>query len=217
MRADIPKQYLPLLGRPVILHTLERLCRFPPMRGVIVGISAEDSHWHALSFSRDNFLGSYIGGASRARTVLNGLLTLSRHADDDDWVMVHDAVRPCVRHGDLDKLVREAYVSNDGALLACPVADTLKRAERDPRVLQTVPRAGLWRAFTPQMFRFRTLRDALNVVIERGQDVTDDSEAVESVGGHPVLVEGHPDNIKITHPGDLALAELFLKQQERVS
>lgn len=214
MQAAAPKQYLPLLGRPVIFHTLERLCGYARLRGVLVGIAAGDPHWCALGpVVLEKFLGTYEGGSVRAQTVLNGLVALSAHARDEDWVMVHDAVRPCVRHTDLDTLVDAAVASPDGVLLAVPVADTVKRADQQNRVLETVPRAALWRALTPQMFRLGKLREALTMVLANNEDITDESAAMERAGAHPRLVEGSPDNIKITLPTDLALAELFLKQQ----
>ncbi|HEX9811619.1 MAG TPA: 2-C-methyl-D-erythritol 4-phosphate cytidylyltransferase [Burkholderiales bacterium] len=214
MQSGVPKQYLPLLGRPVILHTLERLCSYPRVRGVLVGIAPGDSHWSGLGADKvKNLLGTFDGGASRARTVLNGLAALSAHAQPEDWVMVHDAMRPCLRHADLDRLSHAAFACADGALLATPVADTVKRGDAHGRVCETVSRAGLWRALTPQMFPLGKLSDALSAALRRDEDVTDDSAAMERLGAHPMLVEGHADNIKITHPGDLALAELFLKRQ----
>lgn len=214
MRAQMPKQYLPLLGRPVILHTLERLCSYPRLRGVLLGIASDDTHWPSLALpDLDKFIGTYPGGSMRAQTVLSGLNVLATHAHDDDWVMVHDAVRPCVRHDDLDKLVTAARSNSDGALLAIPLTDTLKRADSSGRVQQTVPRVNLWRALTPQIFQVGRLRQALASALARGEDPTDEAAAIESAGGRPMIVEGHPDNIKITLPADLALAELYLKQQ----
>jgi 2-C-methyl-D-erythritol 4-phosphate cytidylyltransferase len=216
MQAHLPKQYLPLLGRPVILHTLERLCGYPRLRGVVVGIAPDDDQWRTLFVAHlKKLLGTFNGGSSRAQTVLNGLVALATHAArDDDWVMVHDAVRPCVRHADFDKLLAAAATSPDGALLGIPVADTTKRADPEGRVEETISRSGLWRALTPQMFRIKTLRSALEAMLAKKADVTDDSLAVERLGARPQLVEGFPDNIKITRPADLVLAEMFLKQQE---
>ncbi len=218
MQAAVPKQYLPLRGRPVILQTLERLCHYPRLSGVMVGISSGDRHWQAHETEAERlpkFLGTYPGGDTRAHTVVNGLKALGAHAHDSDWVLVHDAVRPCVRLADIDALVNVIETNGDGGLLALPVADTVKRADAAGRVRETVSREGLWRALTPQMFRIGPLRAALEKVLAKGGEITDEAAAIEMAGGHPRLVAGHADNIKITLPGDLVLAELFLKQQEK--
>ncbi len=215
-----PKQYLLLRGRPVILHTLERLCHYPRLSGVMVGIPTQDRHWQAHETEAERlpkFLGTYPSGATRAHTVLNGLKALAAHAHENDWVLVHDAVRPCVRLSDIDALVSAVESGKDGGLLALPVADTVKRADKANCVAETVSRDGLWRALTPQMFRIATLRTALEKSLSRSAEITDEAAAIEAAGGHPKLVAGHADNIKITLPGDLALAELFLKQQEKNS
>ncbi len=217
MQSDIPKQYLPLLGRPVILHTLERLCSYGRIAGVLVGIAPNDARWQTLQTTGlQKLLGTFAGGRTRVQTVLNGIAALVKRARADDWVMVHDAVRPCVRHADLDKLVAVVASSPDGALLALPISDTVKRADAQARVEETVSRAGLWRAHTPQMFRLAMLRDALTAVAATNEDITDDSAAVERLGARPRVVEGFADNIKITHSSDLALAEMFLRQQAGV-
>lgn len=215
MQASQPKQYLPLLGRPVILHTLERLCRHPRIRGVLVGVSSQDRHWQTLTpmlAKLPKFLGKYPGAATRAQTVLNGLKELTKHAKPEDWVLVHDAVRPCVRQADIDKLM-SAAADDRGALLALPISDTVKRVDNEGRVLETVARAGLWRAATPQMFRIETLTHALEKLMQDGGEITDEAFAMEAIGGHPRVVACHPDNIKITLPEDIALAELYLTQQ----
>ena len=217
MQAAQPKQYLPLLGRPVILHTLERLCTHARIRGVVVGVSDKDLHWPALipmlvRYTR--FLGKYAGGATRAHTVLNGLRELSQRVKSDDWVMVHDAVRPCVRHADIDKLIAVVGDGEEGGLLAFPVSDTVKRVDNDGRVIETVARGGLWRAATPQMFRLSALTVALEKTMREGSEITDEASAIEAAGGHPRVMACHPDNIKITLPEDLALAELYMKQQQ---
>lgn len=184
----------------------------------MVGISPGDRHWpnYAAQASRlPTFLGIYTGGATRADTVLNGLQALADRSRENDWVMVHDAVRPCVRLKDIAALAEAA--GDEGALLGLPVADTVKRADSTGRVLATVAREGLWRALTPQLFRIRALREALEQVSVAGGEITDEASAIEAVGGHPRLVAGAADNIKITLPGDLALAELFLMQQDNES
>jgi len=217
MQAAFPKQYLPLLGRPVILHTLTRLCAHPLVSGVLVGIPNQDAHWSKIADQAarlPKFLGSYPGGETRAHTVLNGLKELAEHAQGRDWVLVHDVVRPCVRPGDIDALIAAMNGENEGGLLAFPVSDTVKRVDKDGHVTETVPRDGLWRAATPQMFRIETLTGALEQALRQGMEVTDEASAIEAAGGHPRVVACHADNIKITLPEDLLLAELYLKQQQ---
>lgn len=213
MQASLPKQYLPLLGRPVVVRTLERFGSYPKLRGLLVGIVRDDPYWDKIRpVTIPKLLGVFEGGATRAQTVLNGLKALASHARADDWVMVHDAVRPCVQHADLDRLIEDA-TNADGGLLAIRVTDTVKRTDDAGRVMETVSRATLWRALTPQMFRLGELRTALEQAIAQGVDVTDESAAMERLGKRPRVVEGHADNIKITLPADLALAELYLRQQ----
>lgn len=216
MGSATPKQYLALRGRPVILHTLERLCHYPRLSGIMVGVSSQDRHWQSCETEAEQlpkFLGTYPGGETRSHTVLNGLKALAAHAHDSDWVLVHDAVRPCVRLSDIDALVNAVESGDEGGLLALPVADTVKRADKTGRVETTVSRESLWRALTPQMFRIGALRGALQQALAAGSEITDEAAAMEAVGGKPRLIAGHADNIKITIPGDLTLAELFLKQQ----
>jgi 2-C-methyl-D-erythritol 4-phosphate cytidylyltransferase len=217
MQSAIPKQYLPLLGRPVILHALERLCAHARIQGVLVGVAQDDSHWPSLAAEArrlPRFLGTCPGGATRADTVLNGLKELMNHAKPDDWVLVHDAVRPCVRHGDIDKLIAAVSKGGEGGLLALPVSDTVKRVDNAGRVLETISRAGLWRAATPQMFRINALAQAMEKAMKAGKEITDEASAMEAAGGHPHVVACHTDNIKITLSDDLALAELYMKQQQ---
>lgn len=217
MRAARPKQYLPLLGRAMLLHTLERLGRYPRLRGLVVGIAADDAYWPTLATEIPNLLITYVGGAERAQTVLNGLRSLETYAAPDDWVLVHDAARPCVRHTDIDALLAAVAGHADGGLLALPLTDTVKRADHNGCVEDTVARAGLWRALTPQVFRLAALSDALESAMRAGVEITDEASAMEYSGARPRLVHGHADNIKITVPEDLALAELFLREQERES
>jgi 2-C-methyl-D-erythritol 4-phosphate cytidylyltransferase len=216
MNSPVPKQYLPLLGRPVILHTLERLCAHPRIQGVLVGVAPDDQDWQKLTSDLKRlpkFLGTSTGGVTRAHTVLSGLKTLTKHAKSGDWVLVHDAVRPCVRHGDIDKLISAVSEEKEGGLLAFPVADTVKRVDNAGRVKETVSREGLWRAATPQMFRINKLVQALEQSMKAGKEITDEASAIEVAGGHPRVVVCYTDNIKITLPEDLALAELYMKQQ----
>jgi 2-C-methyl-D-erythritol 4-phosphate cytidylyltransferase len=215
MRAARPKQYLPLLGRAILQHTLERLGHYPRLRGLVVGIAADDAYWPTLAVEVPNLLTTYVGGAERAQTVLNGLRALETYAEPDDWVLVHDAARPCVRHADIDVLLAAVAGHVDGGLLALPLNDTVKRADHNGCVEETVPRAGLWRALTPQVFRLAALSAALESAMQAGAEITDEASAMEYSGARPRLVHGHADNIKITLPEDLAQAELFLREQER--
>jgi 2-C-methyl-D-erythritol 4-phosphate cytidylyltransferase len=215
MRAARPKQYLPLLGRAILQHTLERLGHYPHLRGVVVGIAADDAYWPTLAVEVPNLLTTYVGGAERAQTVLNGLRALETYAAPDDWVLVHDAARPCVRHADIDALMAAVAGHADGGLLALPLSDTVKRADHNGCSEETVSRTGLWRALTPQVFRLAALSAALESAMQAGVEITDEASAMEYNGARPRLVHGHADNIKITVPDDLALAELFLREQER--
>lgn len=213
MGATRPKQYLPLLGRAVIVHTLERLCTYPRLDGVLVGLAPDDPYWPDLRLAHPRLLGTFGGGAERAATVLNGLRALSARASSDDWVLVHDAVRPCITHPDLDRLIDAVGEYRDGGLLGVPVADTLKRVDERGSVLETVPRAGLWRALTPQMFRVGALTQALEAAQRTQREITDEAAAIEATGGRPRMVAGSGDNMKITVPEDLALAEMILRKQ----
>jgi len=213
MGADVPKQYLALQGKPILVHAIERLAALPGVQGVMVAISETDEYWPALDLSLPVPLWTCAGGVERCHSVLNALTDLGLHAADEDWVLVHDAARPCVRHDDLEKLLATLEADAVGGLLAMPVRDTMKRAEADGRVVTTEPREGLWHALTPQMFRLGLLRHALEEAIEAEELVTDESAAMARAGYRPRLVEGHGDNIKITRPEDLALAEFFLQRQ----
>jgi len=215
MGAEMPKQYLPLHGRTVIEHTLERLASHPAIAGVVTVLSGDDERFDALGIHLRVPLWRAAGGAERCHSVRNALDVLHPHADADDWVLVHDAARPCLRHADLDRLLESLEGHPVGGLLGLPVADTVKRTDATGDVVETVSRERLWRAMTPQMFRFGMLRDALDDALAAGELVTDDAAAIERMGHRPRMVEGHADNLKITRPQDLALAELYLQQQEK--
>ncbi len=211
MTAELPKQYALLAGKPMIHHAVHSLCAHPLIEQVFVVLSPGDTRFAALDWSAcgKKLAALYCGGATRAASVFNGLQAVHDALDGADWVLVHDAARPCLRGMDIDRLI--AGIGDDavGGLLAVPVADTLKRANAEHAVVQTEPRDHLWRAQTPQMFRYRVLIEAL-----RRTDiaaVTDESSAVEQTGVQPQLVPGSATNIKVTVPEDLALAELILE------
>lgn len=212
--ASIPKQYLTLLGRPVIAHTLGTLLEHPRIAGAVVAVDAADHWWPSIAaeLATAKPVLTATGGAERCHSVLNGLEVLREQALPQDWVLVHDAARPCLREADVDRLLDELSDDPIGGLLAAPVRDTLKRADAAGRSETTVDRSRLWHALTPQMFRLENLHAALCAALARGLLVTDEAAAMEAAGFSPRLVEGRADNLKITHPEDLALAEFFLSR-----
>ena len=221
MASDTPKQYLSLGDKPVILHTLERLAHISAIESFAVGVSAADLYWPDILATHDSVTGksieTYVGGDERADTVLNGLLMLEGRAKDNDWVLVHDAARPCVRVSDIELLLKKVCHDSSGGILALPVADTVKRANDAMQSIETVPREHLWRALTPQVFPYGRLKLALQNGLHDSVVITDEASAMEYAGSQPLLVKGHSDNIKITHPEDLKMAELFLSIQEQTS
>jgi len=215
MGSLVPKQYLPLAGRTVIEHTLERVVNHPRIAGVFVAVSENDHRWEATGFARHPRIVRVAGGSERGHSVMNALQSLVGQADARDWVLVHDAARPCLRHSDLDLLIDTLADHPTGGLLGLPVRDTMKRADAALAVRETVSREGLWHAYTPQMFRLHALCDALSEALRRDLRVTDDASAMELAGHTPLMVEGKGDNIKITRPEDLRLAAFYLAQQEQ--
>ena len=216
MQADLPKQYLKLGGRTVLEHSLMALGGIDALAGIAVAVAGGDPYWPTVHCELSCPLIVAPGGAERADSVLNALQVLRERAADDDWVLVHDAARPCVRDADLRRLIDTLRDDPVGGLLAVPVRDTMKQATDDGRCAASVDRNRLWHALTPQMFRLGALRAALIAAHTDGIAVTDDASALEHAGQRPRLVEGHADNIKITRPEDLALAEFFLRQQGRL-
>ncbi|MCW8945646.1 MAG: 2-C-methyl-D-erythritol 4-phosphate cytidylyltransferase [Sedimenticola sp.] len=213
MGAEIPKQYLELNGRTVIETALQTLLDHPAIAKVVVAVADTDSWWESLDLAGHNKVTRVSGGAQRADSVLNGLRSLHDQAMDSDWVLVHDAARPCLHRGDLDRLINTLYEHPVGGLLACPLSDTIKRVDSQGTVVGTLPREQLWRAFTPQMFRYGILRSALEQAALQSLSVTDEASAVELSGAAPQIIEGRSDNIKITRPEDLELALFYLSQQ----
>ncbi|WP_448100934.1 2-C-methyl-D-erythritol 4-phosphate cytidylyltransferase [Luteibacter jiangsuensis] len=206
---DRPKQYQPIGGRPMIEHTLERLAAHPLIAGLVVAIAADDRHFASTDTIGGKPLLVTVGGGERSDSVLAGLLALPASVGERDFVLVHDAARPCVRAADIARLV-ELAGEGEGGLLGAPLRDTLKRADAACHSIATEPREGRWRAFTPQMFRRGPLVRALRLAGEDGIVVSDEAMAMERYGVAPLLVEGSEDNIKVTTPADFALAEFLL-------
>ncbi len=206
-----PKQYALLLGRPALSWSLATLLSSPAVDGVVVVLAPRDRRWKRIAESRDSRVSTCVGGNRREGSVSNALLALAPRARDSDWVIVHDAARPCLRREDLDRLVAATRRDPVGGLLAVPVPDTLKVDDGHGRSARTADRAGLWRALTPQIFRYGLLRRALALCVERERAVTDEASAVEALGLRPRLVTGRGDNIKLTTPADRVLAEAILR------
>jgi 2-C-methyl-D-erythritol 4-phosphate cytidylyltransferase len=211
----VPKQYIPIAGKPMMFYSIEALAAVARVSCVCVVLSPFDRHWGQLDWSAfpDKIDPVFAGGAHRADTVANGLKHLAPRLAKDDWVLVHDAARPCITTELVDQFLDEVNDDPIGGLLAMPVADTLKSADENQRVAATIPRLNLWRAQTPQMFRHELLMRGL----DKRPDATDEAQAVESIGYNaPKLVQGENSNIKVTFAEDLFLAEMILKHKGRI-
>ena len=214
MATDTPKQYLTLNNKTILEHTLSIFDAHNSISEIILVVSQNDEYWKSLDVKLSKPLHLANGGKERCDSVLNGLKFLEGKANDDDWVLVHDAARPCLRHEDLTLILESLQGSDTGGILAIPVKDTMKRSNTDNKITETVSRENLWHALTPQMFRFGLLKHSIELALNEGEIITDESSAVEFAGYHPILVEGHADNLKITQPGDLALAAYYLIKQK---
>jgi len=214
MGSDLPKQYLRLGDRRILEHTLAALACCRRISGIYAAIAEGDTYWTTLTLPDDWGVVAVLGGAERAYSVLNAIeALLVGPADAQDWVLVHDAARPCLRNDDLERLIDVAGSHPVGGILARAVADTVKRVSSDGEILETVDRSGLWAAQTPQMFRLAMLRDALSSGLAAGLGLTDEAGAMEYAGWKPIVVEGHAENIKVTAPQDLDLASIYLTQR----
>ena len=212
MGADLPKQYLPLAGKPVMRWTLEALLAHPRVAGVMLSVAADDARWQeCVPADAGARVRSTLGGTQRAESVEAGLTALEKEVAEDAWVLVHDAVRPCLHPQDLERLVSGLQDDPVGGLLAAASADTMKQIDLEQRVATTLDRRQVWRALTPQMFRFGTLRKAYAHAREADRVPTDESAAIEALGLKPKLIVGRADNVKITQPEDLGLAEAVLR------
>ncbi len=214
MGADIPKQYLPLAGRTVIEHTLRKLAAVPGLAGIVVAISEGDAWWPTLDLDLGMPLRTVAGGQERVHSVFNAVTSLLPALDADDWLLVHDAARPCVHVDDIVTLMRAVQDHPCGGILAAPVRDTMKLAGEGREIERTVDRSRLWHALTPQLFRAGLLHEALEKGLAHPERITDEASAVEQLGFSPLLVEGPMDNLKITRPEDLPLAEFYLQREQ---
>jgi len=221
-QGDIPKQYVPLMGRSVIEWALAPFLGDPRCAHAVVVIAESDSAWHRIAARLGGErLSASAGGSERSLSVRRGLAAIAERADAGDWVLVHDAARPCLDPRDLEELIVRVTAHGTGGLLAIRATDTLKqartgeRSHQGPTVAGTVDRAGLWRALTPQMFRFGPLCAALDAAQAVGRNPTDEAQAMEWSGASPLLVEGRSANLKLTTSDDLVLAEAVLRSRRQ--
>ena len=212
MGGDTPKQYLVVAGATLLEHSLGALLRCEQLAGVVVVLPAGDDRAATLPVLRDPRVRTVTGASHRGGSVLAGLDTLELLAAPRDWVLVHDAARPCLRLEDLQRLLSTVMAGEAGGILAEPIRDTVKQATGEAMVARTLDRTALWRAQTPQMFRLEELRGALRAAAAAGRVVTDEASAMELAGFPVRLVAGSPSNLKVTVPGDLALAGWYLEQ-----
>jgi 2-C-methyl-D-erythritol 4-phosphate cytidylyltransferase len=211
MQADRPKQYLNISDKTILEHTLERLLAFDYFEKIIVSISAEDEYWPELNLNNHPKIEVCSGGKERYDSVLNGLNHLrGMGLNDNVWVMVHDAARPCITPADLDALYQSK--NSHGSLLGLQVRDTMKRTDAEGNVIKTVDRNNLWHALTPQMATLGVLYEAITQCLTNNVNITDEASALEYIGLSPKMISGDPSNIKVTRPDDLALADSYLNQ-----
>jgi len=214
MLASCPKQYLTIDNQTILSHTINRLLSHKNIAKVVLAINDDDAYFAQTTLVDNANIIRVSGGKERVDSVLSGLQVIN----DMEWVLVHDAARPCITHDDIDKLIKQCLVNNSGGILAAPVVDTMKlaiksNANETMEVSKTIDRSSLWHAFTPQMFKTKELKQAIEQAQVKGLTITDESSAIESAGLPCILVSGRRDNIKITRPEDLVLADFYLKQQ----
>ncbi|WP_391528603.1 2-C-methyl-D-erythritol 4-phosphate cytidylyltransferase [Photorhabdus akhurstii] len=219
MNSDCPKQYLSIAGKTIIEHTLAVLLDHPRVQHVVIVLNPTDTQFQSLGIASDSRITTVVGGEQRADSVLAGLNHLTHLTGSDNcWVLVHDAARPCLHHDDLERLLQLAVADEQGniacgGILAAPVRDTMKRGRAGRLIDHTVERQDLWHALTPQFFPLMLLRDCLSKALSQHANITDEASALEYCGYQPVLVNGRSDNIKVTRPEDLALAEFYLSRK----
>lgn len=214
MRADRPKQYLTLLGKTVLEHTVSKLLGSGLFSHVLIAVAKDDPYFDSMAISQHPQVIRVTGGRERADSVLSALRYATEHLSAD-WVAVHDAARPCVQVDDIKKALSQ--VTQFGAILACPVRDTMKWSLDQQSIEHTLDRSQMWHAMTPQIFPLPTLKHGLEKALENGVIITDEASVFEWLGHKPLLVTGRSDNIKITQPEDLALAEFYLSREKETA
>lgn len=214
--ASKPKQYLQIADKTVLQHAVSNFVDNDRIAGLIISLHSNDQTFTTLNFCSENTsIYTVTGGDSRAESVLNALNFLDDIASEQDFVLVHDAARPCLKRLDLDTLMDCCLQDDVGGILAAPVSDTIKKVSSD-RVLGTLDRDQIWRALTPQMFKLGLLKQALTSAINNSVLITDEASAIENAGYNPIIVAGCEQNIKITYSSDLKIAEMFLKSMDEI-
>jgi 2-C-methyl-D-erythritol 4-phosphate cytidylyltransferase len=199
-----PKQYGLVQGKPILAYTLDCILHYPLFEKCILVLHEQDQYWKSFVIEHPKLM-VVQGGAERHHSVLQGLLALQSYAHAQDWVVVHDGVRPMLQHSDLDKLIKEVGDDPVGGLLGHPLSATLKQVSHEPRVIATLDRTAYWQALTPQLFRYHWLNQALTQAIRQHDTITDEASAIEQLGHFPKMIEGRSDNLKITYPADFEL------------
>ncbi len=210
MGVDKPKQYITFDNKTIIEYTIDCFLHRNEIEKIVVAISSKDEYWPDLAISKNKKILTAPGGNERYQSVLNSLHALAGKAKEDDWVLVHDAARPCLNQSAIDRLIKNLKTHEVGGILALPCRDTMKRVNEQGEIVKTVERQSLWHAQTPQMFKYRKLVNAIEEALQDNVIVTDESMAIERIGYQPLIIEGHHENIKITHKDDLQYLELYL-------
>jgi 2-C-methyl-D-erythritol 4-phosphate cytidylyltransferase len=207
--ADIPKQYLQISGKTILEHALNPFLVNQRIKSLVIALNDKDTHFSHLNIQSNKDIITVTGGQTRAQSVLNALLEIKGRINSNDFVLVHDAARPCLTENDLNELIDATMMNDVGGILASPIADTVKKVSNG-KVMETLDRSELWRAYTPQMFRYHYLLDALSHCITNNIPVTDEASAIEALGLQSSVVLGDSTNIKVTTPNDLVMAEKYL-------
>jgi len=212
MGDDIPKQYISVCGKTVIEHTIDNFIDRNEIENICISISESDNYWPTLPISKNEKIITTVGGSERYESVYNGLRAIQDKATENDWVLVHDAVRPCLKKSIIDRLITDISSHDVGGILALPCSETMKRVNNSNEVEETINRQTTWRAQTPQMFKYKKLLLAIEKVINEDIFITDEAMAMELSNHKPIVILGDENNIKITHKIDLKYLELFLEE-----
>ena len=214
MGVDITKQYITVCDKAIIEHTVEKFTSRNDLQGILVALSNSDQHWSTLELSKNNKITTVTGGEERYKSVYNALCSLKNKAGDDDWILVHDAVRPCITTSEIDQFIADLdHLNGIGGILALPCFETMKKANTNHEIEETIDRKFIWHAQTPQMFRYKKLLLAIEKIMNENIFITDEAMAMELAGYKPMLIQGTHSNIKITDQNDLKYLESFLRQE----